>query len=260
MRIGAVCKSICWWLLTASLGCDSKPDKHHHEPGSHGGIIVAMGADHYHAEVLFEPCGTFKLFMLNHDQTEVMTVPVQEVMSYIRSAGRAAAIQAKLVAEPQPGDPSRQTSLFIGKIPPELVGKQLVVVVPQIEIAGKRYRFSFTSEADEHGPPRPAKVTDDAERELYLKPGGKYTQADIAANGGLTPSQKYEGFHSAHDPDPKQGDRVCPITGTKANAACTWTVGGEEYQFCCPPCIDEFVKRAKSKPDEIKSPASYVKN
>ncbi|HEV3022216.1 MAG TPA: hypothetical protein VGX76_07100, partial [Pirellulales bacterium] len=246
-------------LLAAAVGCGSGSGEHRHDPGSHGGFIVPLGADHYHAEVLFEPGGAFKLFMLNHDQTEVITVPVQELTAYVRSAGRAAAVQAKLVAEPRPGDPPAQTSLFVGTIPPELVGRQLVVVIPQIEIRGMRYRFGFTSEADENGPPMPVKVGDDIERELYLTPRGGYTQADIAANGGLMASQKYKGFHSAHDADPKPGDRICPITGTKANPECTWIVGGQEHQFCCPPCIDEFVKQAKTNPAEIKLPASYVK-
>jgi YHS domain-containing protein len=64
---------------------------------------------------------------------------------------------------------------------------------------------------------------------------------------------------AAHDLKPKQGDKICPITLTKANPKFTWVVGGKEYAFCCPPCVDEFVKAAKEHPDEIKEPRDYVR-
>ena len=58
--------------------------------------------------------------------------------------------------------------------------------------------------------------------------------------------------------NPKPGDKICPITDTKANPKCTWIVGGKTYQFCCPPCIDEFVRLAKENPDKVKDPEEYV--
>jgi hypothetical protein len=251
--------SVLGWLLAIAIGCSGKPGDHGHEQGRNGGIIVSLGSDHYHAEALFEAGGKFKLFMLDHDQAQVLAVPTQELNGYLRVPGRAAAIQLKLTPEPQRGDGPGQTSLFVGKVPPEVVGRELIVIVPNIEIAGKRYNFSFTTEADENGPPMPAKITDDAERDLYLSAGGRYTQADIEANGAQTASQKYAGFHSAHDPNPKPGDYICPITATKANPDCTWTVGGETYQFCCPPCIDEFVQRAKTQTDALSPARTYMK-
>jgi hypothetical protein len=105
----------------------------------------------------------------------------------------------------------------------------------------------------------PAKVNDEEERKLYLTPGGKYTEADIKANGGVTASQKFRGFVARHDLKPKPGDRICPITLTKANPACAWVVGGKRYEFCCPPCVDEFVNAAKESPEELKEPEDYVK-
>jgi YHS domain-containing protein len=36
-------------------------------------------------------------------------------------------------------------------------------------------------------------------------------------------------------------------------------VGGKTYEFCCPPCVEEFVKLAKEQPEEVKEPADYVK-
>ena len=49
------------------------------------------------------------------------------------------------------------------------------------------------------------------------------------------------------------------MTLTKANPKCSWIVGGKNYEFCCPPCVDEFVKLAKSNPEKVKQPDQYVK-
>ncbi len=120
----------------------------------------------------------------------------------------------------------------------------------------ERYRFAFEQE---NSPPMPVSATVDAARELYLTPKGLYTKDDIVANGELTAAEKYQGFHSAHDFKPKPGDPICPITQTKANAQCTWVVGGKTYRFCFPPCIDEFMKMARESPEKVKRPEEYVK-
>lgn len=96
------------------------------------------------------------------------------------------------------------------------------------------------------------------EKTLYLTPSGKYTEADILANGKMTRSQKFKEFIPAHNLQPKAGDFICPITLTKANPICTWIVGGKSYQFCCPPCIDEFLLMAKEQPEKIKDPSGYL--
>jgi hypothetical protein len=105
----------------------------------------------------------------------------------------------------------------------------------------------------------PARVGEAEERELHLVPGGKYTRADIEANGRTVPSQKYRGFQARHDYNPRPGDQLCPVTRTKASPDCSWTIGGRAYQFCCPPCIDEFVRLAKQHPDRVFPPETYVK-
>jgi YHS domain-containing protein len=97
------------------------------------------------------------------------------------------------------------------------------------------------------------------ERDVFLTPGGLYTKADIKANGNKTVSQKYPDFMAEHDMKPKKGQRVCPITNTVANPKLSWVVGGKTYQFCCPPCVTEFVKKAKTNPKAIKAPEAYVK-
>jgi YHS domain-containing protein len=105
----------------------------------------------------------------------------------------------------------------------------------------------------------PDKVSNDAEKELYLTPGGHYTAADVAANGNMTASEKFKGIKSDHNMHPQAGDTVCPISGTKANPKFTWVIGGRPYQFCCPPCVDEFLTKAKSSTDPLPDPQSFIK-
>lgn len=104
----------------------------------------------------------------------------------------------------------------------------------------------------------PAKVVDSAETSLYLTAGGIYTIADIIANGNQTASERFKGFQAKHDFDPQVGDALCPVTRTKANSGCSWIIGGYEYFFCCPPCIDEFLIAAKLNPSDVEMPSFYV--
>ncbi len=195
-------------------------EEHAHQTGSHGGMIIPIGSDSYHADA----------------------TPID------------------LEAVPQEGDAQEKTSQFMGQIPEELRGRQLVVTIPNLRIGDERFRVGFTTVIETHTDEMPANLPDAEERTLYLTAGGKYSEADIQANGHVTASQKFKGIASAHNMSPKPGDRICPITETKANVDFTWIVDGKQYQFCCPPCVDEFVRLAKEHPDELKDPDSYVKS
>jgi len=245
---------IVFGMLLMALGCTRSEVAHLHEPGAHGGIIVAVGQDHYHAEILFAE-GRMRMYMLDQDQAKVIDIESQNIEAYIRPFGEAQAFTIELSAQPQDGDGEGRSSLFVGDLPKQIKPLQWLVNIPMIKINGERYRFSFATS----DPVMPTKVTSDEEESLYLKPGGKYTLEDIQANGSQTVSQKFVNFMSTHDMNPKPGARICPITNTVANAECTWVIGGQEYQFCCPPCIDEFVKRAKENPGEILNAGDYTK-
>lgn len=97
-----------------------------------------------------------------------------------------------------------------------------------------------------------------SERELFLTPGGVYTKADIDANGNTIPSEKFVGIRWTHDDDLKAGDKVCPVTANKADQRCAWIVNAKQYEFCCAPCLDKFVKWAKERPEKIKDPQEYI--
>ena len=236
-------------------------EEHGHKPGSHGGLIVSLGRDSYHVEAIVEGKSVL-LYTLGSDESRVMEIEAQTLTGYAKQPGATESVALSFEPRPQPGDSDGRTSLFVAALPENLQSVAIDVTVPNIVIEGERFRLGFTTgQAADHGgtDSMPAKVADDKERELYLTPGGAYTEEDIAANGNITVSQKFKGVMAAHDLNPKAGDMLCPITFTKANSKFTWIVGGKSYQFCCPPCVDEFVATAKREPAAIKDPSDYIK-
>lgn len=240
-------------------GPDHKDGEHGHKPTAHGGIIVPIGRDNYHGEAVFEKDGVVRFYTLGQDEAKVIEVEAEPLTAYAKAEGGAEATAFIFKAEPQPGDVAGKTSQFVGKLPRDLWGKKVEVTIPTIRIGGERFRVGFSSSPAGHADATQSKGADAEERKLYLTPGGKYTAADITANGNKTGSEKFRGVPVSHDLKPKVGDRICPVTLTKANPAFAWVIGGQEYQFCCPPCVDEFVQLAKDHPDQIKPPGEYVK-
>lgn len=236
-------------------------EDHGHKPGAHGGLMVSIGTDNYHAEAVFQKGGTLKLFILGKDESRIQEVEEQRLIAFARPVGDPEASEFFLDPRPQSGDTPGKTSVFEGKIPQVMAGKALEVTVQSIRVAGERFRLSFNSAEEKHPESSggmPSGIGPDAERNLFLTPGGAYTREDITANGGRVASEKFKGIRANHDAKPKAGDRVCPISLTKANPAFTWTIGGKQYQFCCPPCVEEFVQMAKDKPSDLKGPETYV--
>ena len=245
----------------STTGMAVKPTEgdHAHKPGSHGGVIVPIGTDSYHAESVIEKGGAFRLLMLGKDESRIQEVDEQPIKAYVKVVGQSDTTPVELASTPQDGDASGKTSQFVGLLPEEFRGQPLEVTIPNIRINGERFRIGFTTQTAPHQEEMPSGLPAAEEEALYLTPGGKYTEADIKANGKMTAAQKFKGVLSSHDMKPKPGDRICPVTLTKANPKFTWVIDGKPYQFCCPPCVDEFVKTAKLQPEEVKVPDSYIK-
>ncbi len=245
---------------SSSAQNESESD-HQHLPGAHGGIMISLGRDSYHVEAVVESSGTIRLYTLGKDESRVIEVDAQTLNGFVKEEGGVDSTAMTFEPAPQDGDTSGKTSLFVGQLPSELVGKKLDVTVPNIRIDGERFRLGFVTGQDEHSdsPEMPDKIADQAERDLYLTPGGRYTLADIQANGNVTASEKFKGIKSEHDMKPKVGDMLCPITSTKANPKFTWIIDGKPFQFCCPPCIDEYINTAKTSADPLPDPESFIK-
>jgi len=232
---------------------------HEHPPGAHGGTIVPLGADSYHAEALADSDGTLRLFMLGKDESRIQEIDAQTIKAFVKSQDALEAKNIELIPQPQEGDSNGKTSQFVAKIPSDNLGKPLRVTIPNLTIAGERFRIAFELKASQGHAPMGQAAADGQEEALYLTPGGKYTQADIEANGKTIPSIKFKGIRSNHDDKPMPGDKICPISKTKANEQFAWVIDGKNYTFCCPPCIDEYVKLAKEQPEALQSPDSFVK-
>ena len=246
------------WIYTRSF--EARTDQEHeHISGAQGGVMLSLDRDRYHAEVLIEQGGVLRLMTLGRSPSEVVDVESQELVAYV-DGGDAEVVSVPLRPQTQPGDAPGRTSLFVGQLPTQLSGRPIKVTIAALRIDGRRYRLGFAWPIEaSHQPPMPDKVQDEAERELYLEPGGIYTAADIEANGALTASEAFIGFKAKHDFAPKPGDHLCPVTRTKANPDCGWIIGGQRYTFCCPPCIDEFLMLAKEQPSQVQAPKFYVK-
>lgn len=247
----------------AATSTDNKADSEHgHKDGQHGGTIVSLGRDSYHVEAVVAADGQIRLFTLGKDETRVIDVESQVLKGYVKAQSDTEAQEVSFEPTPQDGDTVDRTSVFVGKLPAALMGRSLEVTIPNIRIDGERFRLGFQTTQAEHAESTsmPEKVGSAAEKELYLTPGGHYTTADIQANGNLTASQKFKGIKSDHNMNPKPGDTVCPISGTKANPKFTWIIGGKPYQFCCPPCVDEFLTNAKTSRDPLPDLDSFIKN
>jgi hypothetical protein len=236
--------------------------QHQHAEALHGGTIVSLGADSYHAEALLESNGTLRLFMLGRDDTRVQEVDLQTIKAYAKQAEDLEVKNLELTPDPQPGDSAGKTSQFVAAIPADLLGKSIRITIPNLVISGERFRVALDLAANDSQfthEPMGKPVASSDEEAMYLTPGGKYTSQDIAANGKTVPTVKFKGIRSNHDDKPMPGDRICPISKTKANDQFLWVIDGKSYTFCCPPCIDEYVRLAKEQPDSLLAPEAFIK-
>ncbi len=220
-------------------------------------MVVAIDKENrFHAEAAFDPGGRVRLYTFGRELTEVRPVAARTVCAAVRGHDGADEYAVMLRPEPQDTDPPGTASRFVGRLPPAMWRDHLRLVVWSLLIDGDRFLF----EIDASGLPPDPTLTERAaavEAALYSNPGGKYREEDIRANGAAAASRKYRGERPAHNDKPVAGERVCPVTRSRGDPRFVWLIGGREYRFCCPPCIDEFVATAKERPDEVREPDFY---
>ena len=237
----------------------------HSETQPHSLNVIAAG--NHHLEAQMSRAGQLEIYIYGSQEQQLS--PIATLGLDLAAEAKAVipgeeSVPITLTPKPYSTDPDGMTSRLVGQFArrPDQEQVGLMLTLPMDD---QTYRVSWRPEnlvpgqfaAPDPGMPQP--VSSDAARKLFLTPGGLYTQADIAANGNMTAKQKYGNQMSAHNAHPKPGDRLCPVTDTLANPKFAWIIAGKTYLFCCPPCIEEFVKRAKQSPASVKAPESYVK-
>lgn len=259
-------------LLTfvAVVGCTSKPggspqaksgkpsaakdgDEHHdgHAPGPHGGVVFDFGR--VHGEFVTDPAKQeCSVYIFGSDEKTPKSVAATHLDLTIKNP----AMTLELKPAPATGDPAGKASRFFGQHA-EFGKKQRFVGVLAGVVDNKPSQGEFDTDTAKHAAMPKGVGGTPAERDLFLTPGGIYSAADIAANGSILPSKKFAGISWPHD-DVQAGDKICPVTANKADSRCQWIVNGKSYEFCCTPCLDKFVKWAKTQPDRIKEPTEYI--
>lgn len=248
---------------------------HPHEGGDHaaGGQSNGDGGPKVDFEAHFTVPGTYKGWAQFNVGTpakeQVITVPFTFTVAKGDGKGEAAPHDHKLGAKPInsvcPITRGVASTSFTRDFKGQLIGfndATSATVWDGLKDEDRMSKFVAALAAavpGNHDNGMPAGLADSEARELYLTPGGKYTDDDIKANGSVTADAKFKGVMSKHDFKPQAGDAICPITMTKVNPKFVWIIGGKSYQFCCPPCIDEFVLLAKKSPEQIEDPSFYVK-
>lgn len=123
---------------------------HGHKPGTHGGIIVSLGKDSYHAEAVFAKDGDIHLYLLGKDEVQPQEVEVQELVAYATPVDSTEPVQVKFAAERKSSDAAGKTSQFVAKLPPELHGKKVKITINNIRIGAERFRIEFSNEKGDH--------------------------------------------------------------------------------------------------------------
>jgi YHS domain-containing protein len=233
------------------------PESHGHPPGPHGGSVVAIDRDnHLHAEAAIDG-GLVRLYLFGRELTEVRPVVARTLCAAVRLHDGEGDFALMLRPEPLETDPPGTASRFAGRLSPALWRGHPRLVVWSLPVEEARFRFEIELA---HSPLEEAEVAraEADEAALYATPKGKYLADDVRRNGTVPASRKYRGERPSHDDRPAPGERVCPVSRERVDARFVWVIGGKEYRFCCPPCIDEYVATAKERPDEVKEPEFYL--
>jgi hypothetical protein len=240
----------------AAKGKEHDKDKHaeeHGGTGPHGGPLAEW--EELHAEVTVDHPAKLVVVYILDDKAK--KAPELEAAKFTK-------VKLKILGE-------KPEIVIDLKHDEKKSGKEGIAFTGPHDFFGKERAFEGTVSATVDGKPKESELfkyepkKDSGEKkktvsrgDLFRTPGGIYTAADIKANGDLPAKEKFKKVIHRDD-EAKPGDKICPISKGKANPDCFWVVNGQRYEFCCPPCVDSFLKLAHEEPAQVKDAAAYVK-
>jgi hypothetical protein len=92
-------------------GARVKDQPHEHEQGPHGGHLVELGEEEYHAEVVFDPKSSkITLYVLDSSAKKAAPIDAKEIKLELTIGGQPESFTAQAVADK--GDPPDKSSRF----------------------------------------------------------------------------------------------------------------------------------------------------
>jgi len=115
---------------------------HEHEPGPHGGIIVAINDDepHYHVEFVAETDGRIRLFLSGEKPEQIVEVKPQTLIARAKPASESEETSILLRPAEIMSAAPQDTSQFWGRMSPDLVGKALTLEIKDLELRTESLR------------------------------------------------------------------------------------------------------------------------
>jgi hypothetical protein len=100
-------------------GARVKDQPHQHEEGPHGGHLVELGEEEYHAEVVLDPkTSKITLYVLDSSAKKAAPIDAKEIQLELTIGGQPKSFSAKAVADK--GDPPNKSSRFEVADSPEI--------------------------------------------------------------------------------------------------------------------------------------------
>jgi len=103
-------------------------EEHAHKPGAHGGNLVSIGQDNYHAEAIFEKGGIVRLYILGRDEAKIQEVEKQRLPAYASDLGEKVATALALKPEQQAGVAAEKNSLFVRRLSGDMLGSAVTLL------------------------------------------------------------------------------------------------------------------------------------
>ena len=123
----------------------------HPTKGPHGGPLIELGKEKYHAELIHnEKTQAITIYLLDHSAKKLIATPAKSIKINLKHEGKG--MQFALKPSPQKGDKSGQASCFVSQdeelcrhLDENGVDARLVV-----EIEGKSYTGKIEHQHDDH--------------------------------------------------------------------------------------------------------------
>jgi hypothetical protein len=111
LALGAGCNSGNQAYHEVPKGARVKDQPHEHEHGPHGGHLVELGEEEYHAEVVFDPKSSkITLYVLDSSAKKSAPIDAKEIKLELTIGGQPKSFAAKPVADKD--DPPNKSSRF----------------------------------------------------------------------------------------------------------------------------------------------------